>query len=273
MQRMPVLFIGHGNPMNALDDNVFTRSWATLVDEVPIPRAILVISGHWLTRGVAVTAMEQPRTIHDFGAFPRALFEVQYPAPGSPEIAREIAQALAPASVKMDLTWGLDHGAWSVLVHAYPNAQIPVLQLSIDVTQPLAYHYEMGQRLRALRDCGILIIGSGNVVHNLGAMDWSRPERVFDWAERFQSLVRQSIEDGAEQRKLVDFPKLGLDAQRSIPSADHYLPLLYVLGSRDASDTVAFSTPVCIHGSLSMLSFSFTPTKQRAVAESDAIMA
>lgn len=252
-KKMPVLFLGHGSPMNALEDNVFTRSWAMLARQSPTPRAIVAISAHWLTRGLAVTAMARPQTIHDFGAFPRALFEVRYPAPGSPEVAREIAEFLQPLPVQLSQDWGLDHGTWSVLVHAFPNADIPVLQLSLDRTQPLEYHYELGRKLRALRERGILFIGTGNVVHNLGVMDWSGPDSVYDWAGRFQDVVKSAIIQRRETT-LVNFPALGQDAMRSIPSADHYLPLLYVLGLRDETDEVRFSTPVCVHGSLSMLS-------------------
>jgi len=252
-EKMPVLFLGHGSPMNALEDNAFTRSWATLARQSPVPRAIVVISAHWVTRGLAVTAMSRPQTIHDFGAFPRALFEMRYPAPGSPEVAREIAEFLQPLPVQLSQDWGLDHGTWSVLVHAFPKADIPVLQLSLDRTQPLEYHYQLGQRLRALRQQGILFVGTGNVVHNLGVMDWSDPERVYDWAGRFQEVVRAAIVERREVT-LVNFPALGQDAMRSIPSAEHYLPLLYVLGLREDSDEVRFSTPVCVHGSLSMMS-------------------
>jgi 4,5-DOPA dioxygenase extradiol len=251
--RMPVLFLGHGSPMNALERNPFTQMWARVGASVPRPKAILMVSAHWCTRGVGVTAMEAPPTIHDFGAFPQALFDVRYPAPGSPALAARVGELLAPRTVAQDLRWGLDHGAWSVLVHAFPQADIPVVQLSIDVTQPNAYHHEIGRRLQPLRDEGVLIVGSGNVVHNLPAMDWGDPDGAYDWAQRFQDRVRDAIV-ADDPAPLIAFDQQGVDAQRSIPSADHYLPLLYVLGARRPDDAVRLETPQLTHGSLSMMS-------------------
>ena len=252
--RMPVVFLGHGSPMNALENNRFTQSWAHIGRATPRPRAILVVSAHWYTRGLAVTAMPAPRTIHDFGGFPQALFDLRYPAPGSAVLAARVRELLRPKPVVLDEGWGLDHGAWSVLVHAFPQADILVVQLSMDRTQPPAHHHEIGRLLRPLRDEGVLIIGSGNVVHNLAAMDWGGgPDTVYDWAQRFQEAVCAAIAEDRPET-LIAFESLGPDARRAIPSADHYLPLLYVLGARHADDSVHFATPQVTHGSLSMLS-------------------
>lgn len=258
--RQPVLFLAHGNPMNALEHNRFTQSWSRMGQRAGRPRAILMISAHWYTRGLAVQSMSSPPTLHDFGAFPQALFDVRYPAPGDPALAERVRALLSPHwPVTMDdRQWGLDHGAWSVLVHAYPAADIPVVQLSIDGTQSKSYHHEVGQRLQALRDEGVLIIGSGNVVHNLPRMDWGQASIAFDWAQRFQDRVRDAITQG-EHDTLIHYPALGPDAERSIPTPDHYLPLLYVLGARHSDDKAVFETPELVHGSLSMMSFGLWP--------------
>src|SRR6218665_2776846 len=202
--RMPAVFLGHGSPMNAIDHNPFTEAWAAIGRSVGKPRAILMVSAHWLTRGVGVTAMDAPRTIHDFGAFPKALFDVRYPAPGSLPLARRVRELLGPTGVTLDEHWGLDHGAWSVLVHAYPEADVPVVQLSMDMTQPHAFHHEVGRRLQPLRDEGVLIVGSGNVVHNLPRRDWGAPAGEFDWAKRFQAFVMDAIERD-EPEPLIDY--------------------------------------------------------------------
>jgi 4,5-DOPA dioxygenase extradiol len=263
----PVLFLAHGNPMNALDRNRFTQAWSDMGRRAGRPRAILMISAHWYTRGLAVQGMPSPRTIHDFGAFPQALFDVRYPAPGDPALAERVKDLLSPYwTVAIDdRQWGLDHGAWSVLVHAYPEADIPVVQLSIDGTQPLSYHREVGQRLQALREEGVLIIGSGNVVHNLPRMDWGQPDIAYDWAQRFQDRVQSAITQH-EEVVLDNYPALGPDAERSIPTPDHYLPLLYVLGARRDDDEVVFETPELVHGSLSMMSFGLWPKPQQPQA-------
>jgi len=257
--RMPAVFLGHGSPMNALEDNPFTRAWATLGLRVGKPRAILVVSAHWLTRGIGVTATEVPETIHDFGAFPQALFDVRYPAPGSPALAARVRELLAPLNVTLDHQWGFDHGTWSVLVHAYPDAHVPVVQLSIDMTKPHLYHHEVGRLLQPLRDEGVLIVGTGNVVHNLPRMDWGRVNIAYDWAERFQDFVTGAVTADTPQA-LIDYAAQGSDAALSIPSADHYLPLLYVLGARRADDGVRFVTPQIVHGSISMLSVVLEPS-------------
>jgi 4,5-DOPA dioxygenase extradiol len=252
-QRMPALFIGHGSPMNTLEDNRYSRAWRDLGQSLPRPTAILCISAHWYVNVLAVTAMPRPRTIHDFGGFPQALFDYQYPAPGAPELAARIGSMLAPQHVIQDGSqWGLDHGTWSVLAHLYPKADIPVLQLSLDGSKPAQWHYELAKHLAPLRDEGVLILGSGNVVHNLGVMrrDGAGP---YDWAQRFESMVRQQVLTASHQ-PLIDFAKAGSDATMSIPTPEHYLPLLYTLALQDASDAVRLPIDGIELGSISMLS-------------------
>ncbi len=250
---MPAVFLGHGSPMNALEDNRFSRDWRALGAALPRPSAILMVSAHWQTRGVAVTTGPRPQTIHDFGAFPQALFDKRYPAPGSDALTRRVADLLEPMAVQGDPRWGLDHGAWSVLTHLYPEADVPVVQLGMPRGVELAAHYRIGQRLQALRDEGVLIIGSGNIVHNLPAMNWHEPDSAFDWAERFQTYVLTSIQAGADDN-VVDYASRGRDASLSVPSIEHFLPLLYVLGARLPDDAVELRTPVIEHGSLGMAS-------------------
>jgi len=254
IDRMPAIFFGHGNPLNALLRNQYTEAWSNLGNSVPRPKAMLCISAHWYLPGTAVTAMERPRTIHDFGGFPRELYEVQYPAPGSPELARQVRDLLAPVSVELDETsWGLDHGTWSVLCHVFPNADIPVVQLSIDDTQPPEFHYELGKRLSPLRDEGVLIVGSGNLVHNLHTYAWGRHNvEPFDWAVRFEKIARDLLAKG-EYAPLVDYESLGRDALLSAPTPDHYLPLLYVIGSSRPGAEVSFPVEGFDGGSISML--------------------
>ena len=252
-QPMPVIFFGHGNPLNALQQNDWTKGWATIGNSIPHPRAIVCVSAHWYLPATLVTAMDQPRTIHDFGGFPRELYQVQYRAPGSVEIARQVQELLAPLPARLDQSWGLDHGTWSVLVHAYPEADVPVVQLSIDETQPAAFHFELGKRLAPLRDEEVLIIGSGNLVHNLHTYAWGRqiPE-PYDWAVRFEDAAKQLMIDG-EFEPLIDYESLGRDAVLSIPTPDHYLPLLYVLGTKRDGDAVTFPVQGVDGGSVSML--------------------
>lgn len=256
MSRLPVIFFGHGSPMIALETNDTTRAWKAMGDAVGKPKAILCVSAHWQTRGIAVTAMTKPRTIHDFGAsFPKALFDQQYPAPGSPELAARVAEVLSPTPVAMDQqAWGLDHGTWSVLGKAFPDADVPVVQLSMDATKPPAWHFEIGQRLAPLRDEGVLIVGTGNIVHNLPAMDWGdRHCAPYDWSQRFNEYIKTAIAEDAPQRA-VDFASLGQDATRSVPTPEHYWPLLYVLGARLPGDKATFAPDHIEHGSLSMTS-------------------
>jgi 4,5-DOPA dioxygenase extradiol len=251
---MPAVFFGHGSPLNALEQNVYTRAWQSISKTLGRPSAVVAVSAHWYLPGTRVTAMEQPRTIHDFGGFPRELYEVSYPAPGEPALARRLAQLLQPLQVQLDQEWGLDHGTWSVLRHVFPAADVPVIQLSIDATQAPAFHHEVGQRLAPLRDEGVVVIGSGNVVHNLRTYAWRR--RViepYDWAVRFDAVVRQALVSG-DERTLIEYQELGEDARLSVPSPEHYLPLLYVLGLRSAGEPVAFPTQGIEGGSISMLS-------------------
>lgn len=251
--RLPVIFFGHGNPMNALADNVYTRGWRQIGASIPKPRAVLCISAHWYVPYTAVTAMQSPRTIHDFGGFPRELFEFQYPARGSPDIATEVRDLIAP-SVGLDDSWGLDHGTWSVLCHVYPDADVPVLQLSIDETLPARGHYRLGEQLGALREQGILIVGSGNLVHNLHTYGWGRRAvEPYDWAVRFEQQAREWMLAGNHQ-PLIDYQALGKDAALAAPTPDHYLPLLYVLGAQLPGDKVTFPVEGVDGGSISMLS-------------------
>lgn len=250
---MPALFFGHGNPMNAIQTNDWTEGWARIGKSIPRPKAILCVSAHWYLPGTHVTAMKSPRTIHDFGGFPRPLFEVQYPAPGDPALARRVRELLAPVPVALDDEWGLDHGTWSVLCHVYPDAGVPVVQLGIDETQPASFHYEIGKRLAALRDEDVLVIGSGNLVHNLHAYAWGRhvPE-PYDWAVRFERHARELILAGNHD-PLVEYESLGRDAMLSAPTPEHYLPLLYILGARREGETIAFPVEGIDGGSVSML--------------------
>ncbi len=252
--RLPAVFFGHGNPMNALEDNAYTRGWTAVAASMPRPRAILAISAHWYLPGTHVTAAAHPRTIHDFGGFPRELYEVTYAAPGDAALVERVRHLLAPVTVVPDERWGLDHGAWSVLVHAYPQADIPVVQLGIDETQPPAFHYELGRALAPLRDEGVLIAGSGNVVHNLHAYAWGRHAvQQFDWAVRFEALVRAAL-DANDHAPLVDYEHFGNDALLSVPTPDHYLPLLYVAGAQQPGDAVTYPVEGGDGGSISMLS-------------------
>jgi len=254
--KMPVLFIGHGSPMNGIEDNAFSKTWAKLGAEIPKPKAVLVVSAHWLTKGTHITAMEAPKTIHDFGGFPQALFDVQYPAPGSPELALETSKLIASTSVGLDHDWGLDHGTWTVVRHMYPNADIPVLQLSIDYSKPPQYHYDLANELAALRKKGVLIIGSGNMVHNLSMVAWDKldePEFGYDWAQEINQIFKEKIVAGDVQ-SLIHYERLGSAAQLAIPTPDHYYPLLYTLGLQDKTDTIDFFNDKAVGGSLTMTS-------------------
>ena len=230
---MPAAFLGHGSPMNALERNRFTDAWRSFGASVPRPRAILAVSAHWYVNATAVTAMAQPRTIHDFYGFPQALFDVQYPAPGLPQLVEEVADAVRPDHVGADIDgWGIDHGTWSVLVHAFPEADIPVVQLSIDARRPPEWHLALGAKLATLRDQGVLVVGSGNVVHNLRAIDWQQPDGAFDWARRFDERARElMLERPHDVPSLASHP----DFRLAVPSPDHFLPLLYVAGLAAAS--------------------------------------
>jgi len=250
---MPVIFFGHGNPMNALQSNEWTEAWAAIGNSMRTPTAIVCVSAHWYLPATLVTATEQPRTIHDFGGFPRELYEINYPAPGLPELAIRVRDLLAPISVGLDNQWGLDHGTWSVLHHVFPDAGVPVIQLSIDKTQPTEFHYELTKHLAPLRDEGVLFIGSGNLVHNLHTYAWGRHKvEPFDWAVRFEECARGLLLAGNHQ-PLINYESLGTDARLSIPTPDHYLPLIYVLGLQRENDEVSFPVEGFDGGSVSML--------------------
>jgi 4,5-DOPA dioxygenase extradiol len=254
MSDLPAVFFGHGNPMNALMHNLYTAAWRRFGDETPRPRAILSISAHWYVADTGVTVSTAPRTIHDFGGFPRELYEVQYPAPGDPALARRVRALLAPLPVSLDTSWGLDHGTWSVLKHAYPAADIPIVQLSVDETRPPAFHYDIGRRLAPLRAEGVLIVGSGNLVHNLHAYAWGRHMAdPYEWAVRFEAEARELLLAG-DHKPLIAYESLGREALLSVPTPDHYLPLLYVIGTHQQSDLVSFPVEGVDGGSISMLS-------------------
>jgi 4,5-DOPA dioxygenase extradiol len=264
---MPAAFFGHGNPMNALDDNVYTRAWRSFGKSIPRPRAILVVSAHWYINATAVTAMLRPRTIHDFYGFPQPLFDVQYPAPGMPELAEEVSDVVHPSWVGADVdSWGIDHGTWSVLVHAFPDASIPVAQLSINADKPADYHLDLGARLAPLREQGVLIVASGNVVHNLGGMSRDLPDDGYDWAQRFDEAARELMQTDPTRAAALDAHR---DYRHAVPTPDHFLPLLYLAGvaaaSRDAATSAAGapSAPVTevlvdgyAYGSLSMTAYT-----------------
>lgn len=252
MTTMPVIFFGHGNPMNALADNAYTRGWAEVGRSIPRPKAILCISAHWYIPAVAVTAMERPRTIHDFGGFPRELFAVEYPAPGSPELAERVVDLLGENVLRDEEQWGLDHGTWSVLCHVFPAADIPVVQLSINEAEPAPFHYQLAQRLGPLRDEGVLVIGSGNLIHDLHTYAWGNKDaEPFEWAVRFEGSARRLIQTG-DHAPLVSYEEMGPDAMRSAPTPDHYLPLLYVLALQRPEDQVSFPVEGFDGGSVSM---------------------
>ncbi|WP_280832689.1 4,5-DOPA dioxygenase extradiol [Mycolicibacterium frederiksbergense] len=256
---MPAAFIGHGSPMNAIESNRFTAAWRSFGKTVPRPRAILVVSAHWYINATAVTAMPHPRTIHDFYGFPRELFEVQYPAPGLPSLADEVADAVSPTWVGADLdSWGIDHGTWSVLVHAFPDASIPVVQLAINANEPAEYHLQLGAKLAPLRERGVLVVGSGNIVHNLAGMDIRQTERGYDWAQRFDEAARAQLMDSPADILTLDAHP---DYQRAVPTPDHFIPLLYFAGLASATTGSTGSIDTLVtgysYGSLSMTSYLF----------------
>jgi 4,5-DOPA dioxygenase extradiol len=247
------MFVGHGSPMNAIEMNAFSKTWQVEARKLPHPKAILCISAHWYTKGTYVAISPKPETIHDFGGFPKALFDVQYPAPGAPDWAHFTKDLITSTTVQEDSEWGLDHGTWSILAQMYPMADIPVYQLSIDYTKPPAYHYQIGQELRALRQKGVLIIGSGNIVHNLGMINFSQPDAAYDWALEFDEKIKQYIVEGNHQG-IINYESLGKAAKLSVPSNDHYLPLLYTLGLQQKNESIAFFNEKSMMGSISMRS-------------------
>ena len=251
---MPAIFFGHGNPMNALQSNAWTNGWAAIGNSIRKPKAIVCISAHWYLPATLVTAQDQPRTIHDFGGFPSALYEVKYPAPGDAELANRIIDLLAPVAAGLDKRWGLDHGTWSVLCHVFPKADVPVVQLSIDETQPASFHYDIAKRLSPLRDEGVLIVGSGNLVHNLHAYAWgSQQVAPLDWAVRFEERARELLLAG-DHEPLIAYETLGRDAILSVPTPDHYLPLMYVIAQMREGESIRFPVEGFDGGSVSMLS-------------------
>lgn len=253
---MPVLFLGHGNPMNAVEDNADSRAWRELARVLPRPRAVLVISAHWQTHGLAVTASAQPETLHDFHGFPASLASFDYPAPGAPELAGRIAELLAPEPVAPDPERGLDHGAWSLLAQLFPAADVPVAQLGLDAGRDPARHYQLGRRLRPLRDEGVLVLASGNVVHDLHGMDWRQPGLEFDWARRFSDAVRERLRAG-DHAALIDYPSLTAEAARAAPTPEHYLPLLYVAALANAGEVPEFINDRIEYGSIGMLGCAY----------------
>lgn len=256
-ERLPVVFVGHGSPMNGIEDNAFSREWKRLGRELPRPKAILMVSAHWLTRGTAVTAMERPPTIHDFGGFPQELFDVRYPAPGSPALAKQVQGAFAEPPVALDLEWGLDHGTWTVLRHIYPAADVPVLQLSIDYHRPGQWHYDLGRKLAGLRRKGFLIMGSGNMVHNLRMAAFDKMDVAggygYDWAHEMNATFKKHIGSG-DHAPLIAWEKLGPAAKLAIPTPDHYYPLLYVLGAMDKGEAPTLFNDQAVGGSFTMTS-------------------
>jgi 4,5-DOPA dioxygenase extradiol len=253
--KMPLLFIGHGSPMNGIEHNEFSNSWGQLGKTIPIPKAVICISAHWLTQGTFVTAMEAPKTIHDFGGFPKELFAAQYPAPGNVALAKETKALITKTNIGLDHDWGLDHGTWTVVKHMYPKANIPVLQLSIDYHQPPQYHYDLAKELAILRKKGVLIIGSGNMVHNLRMIQFNeqKPNFGFDWAIEMNELFKNKILAN-DHKPLIDFPNLGKAAQLAIPTPDHYYPLLYILGMQEKNEQAVIFNDTAVMGSITMTS-------------------
>ena len=264
---MPVLFLGHGSPMNAIEENEFVSGWREAGKTIPRPSAILCISAHWETRGTFVTAMEKPRTIHDFGGFPQKLFDVQYPAPGSPELADGIKKSISKAEVGLDQKWGLDHGCWSVVKHLYPAADVPVIQMSLDYYQTPQAHYDLGKELASLRSKGVLIIGSGNIVHNLGRVAWDKLNEVgfaFDWAMEANEKMKKFIQEG-DHKQLIEYKSHGRAFDLAIPTPEHFLPLLYILALKEGHEEVTIFNDQTVAGSLSMTSVKIGPLNERQI--------
>ena len=256
---MPVLFVGHGSPMNGIEDTEFSRRWTQMAKEIATPKAVLVVSAHWFTQGTKITAMDFPKTIHDFGGFPKELFAVQYPAPGNPALAKETAGLIHSTKVELDHDWGLDHGSWTIIRHMYPQANIPVLQFSIDYTKAPQSHYDLAKELYGLRKKGVLIIGSGNMVHNLRMIAWDKlndKEYAYDWATKMNDKFKELIQSGDHQ-PLINYSSLGKDALLAIPTPEHYLPLMYTLGLKGKNDNISFFNDKTVGGSLTMTSVKF----------------
>lgn len=258
--KMPVLFLGHGSPMNAIEENEFVVGFRQVAQSIPTPQAILCVSAHWETRGTFVTAMKHPRTIHDFGGFPKALYEVQYPAPGSTELAEATKEMVQAVEVGLDYQWGIDHGAWSVIKHLYPLANVPVVQLSLNHTQSAVYHYELAKEIRSLRGKGVLIIGSGNMVHNLRLLAWDHlytDNYAYDWAKEADQIIKWNILNNNHQN-LVNYRTLGKALELAVPTPEHFLPLLYVLALKDNVDEIQWFNDKAVAGSLTMTSIKIS---------------
>ena len=256
---MPLLFIGHGSPMNGIEQNEFSLEWEKTGKGLQTPKAILVVSAHWLTNGTYITAMDFPKTIHDFGGFPEELYKVQYPAPGNRQLAEETKELIKSTSAGLNHDWGLDHGTWTVVRRMYPEAKIPVLQLSIDYRKPASYHYNLAKELSALRKKGVLILGSGNMIHNLGMIAWDKLEQPgygYDWAIEMHELFRKKITDG-DHNALINYESLNKSARLAIPTPDHYYPLMYILGLQEKNETPTFFNDKLVGGSLNMTSVKF----------------
>jgi 4,5-DOPA dioxygenase extradiol len=255
-EKMPVMFVGHGSPMNAIEENEFVLTWKKIGKTLPVPNAIMCISAHWETQGTHVTALEKPMTIHDFGGFPRRLFEVQYPAPGSPELARETKRIIRNTEIGLDVKWGFDHGCWSVIKHLYPEADVPVVQLSLDYSKAPLHHYELAQELSSLRDKGVLIIGSGNIVHNLSVVAWDKLNEIdfsFDWALEAKEKIKDSILNG-DHKSLINYSLRGRELKMAVPTPEHYLPLLYALALKNSNEKLSFFNDQTVGGSIAMTS-------------------
>lgn len=252
--KMPIMFVGHGSPMNAIEDNEFTKEWVRIGKNLVKPSAIVSISAHWFTKGTFVTSMENPETIHDFYGFPKELFDVEYPAKGNPALANQTKEIIHSAEVILDKEWGLDHGTWSVLRRMYPEADIPIIQLSIDYTKDAHWHFELAKELEVLRNKGVLILGSGNIVHNLRLVNWKNPDEKYDWAEDVNSKFKENILSN-EFSKLINYNDFGSEAKLAIPTPDHYFPMLYILGLKQKNEEVLFFNDKTVLGSVSMTSF------------------
>ncbi len=259
-EQMPVLFLGHGSPMNAIEENEFVQGWRDIGKTLQKPNAVLCVSAHWETKGTFVTAMEKPKTIHDFGGFPKELYEVQYPASGSPELAKETKNIIKKTEIGLDDKWGIDHGAWSVIKHLYPDADVPVIEMSLDYSQPPQYHFELARELSSLRKKGVLIIGSGNMVHNLRMVDWRRLNEVnysYDWASEASEKMKKFILSG-DYKQLINYQSQGKEFNLAVPTPEHFLPLLYTLALKEKSEDVTLFNDKAVGGSLTMTSVKIT---------------
>lgn len=259
MSRMPVIFVGHGSPMNAIEDNMYTNSWIDMAKKIPKPKAIVSISAHWYTEGTRIMNEENPRTIYDMYGFPKELYEIIYNSPGNPELAKK-AKMLITKESKFDNSWGIDHGTWSVLVHMYPERDIPLFQISIDATAPPEAHYQIGKELKPLRDEGVLLFGTGNIVHNLRLVNWDLEDKGYDWAYEFDNRIKEYIQNG-KYEEIINYKNLGQIAKLAVSTPDHFNPLLYILGSSDKEDKISIYNNSCMMGSLSMTSYLFGKLK------------